>query len=740
MSSAIPSKRTRLSELEQTHQQQNLQNLQQQNLQQFNQHSQLRQMYPSPNQHQHQLVPGEFIQSPQVQQQQKESESPLLTQQDIHRLGRGIDLLIDAIIPNKSQQAKEAATTIINSLSSLNCSDNLATQKNDSNFTQNSNSNSLVLDMPNLNEPTQNKSEKIASPLCQLLNHTYPNSIVELVNKLSKMSLNPLDLPVTSSLSSSTNITKSISNSLPKKVPSSIPANNPSKISPPSNELCQQLMQDYFNHFNTTIPILDRRKFIDHWRNKNTKHSQLLVASTLALAAARYSDDPSIQKTHDKPGGIFFDSAKKLLDTMYDKPRLETVQALLLLSHAESSLSRIDSSFMFLGMAVQMAHTLHLGRNESSNFIPEEDEERRRVFYCVYCCDRWISFIMGKPYSIDNININVQLPSLPSFDPPTRNFFISFIKLSHIIGEIWKFGYSSQPKAAQSNWIGHAMDQKSMLRQIRAALAKWLKELPDELQYQYLPNTDTKSLFQLARFSVHAGYINILFHTCIILLHQPYLTQAYDNPKIEANQGPIKTCLTAATTITDIAKTTRHFDNKAFCNFLFPIYGILQSAVMEMVIMNGSAEHAQSAKKSLNDTLEELRSAADNANYGSLQEIVKELECIMMIANGNTDNNTTPAANSLQPYHQLSSSYSGSNQHAHDISSQSGNSQWESFYNDDYMFDVNQGNVNNVNTSNTEVTAAPHHVIDDLSLYSTSPSLIHTSQTSHHHRLHDGNG
>src|SRR6266542_3655909 len=98
-------------------------------------------------------------------------------------------------------------------------------------------------------------------------------------------------------------------------------------------------------------------------------------------------------------------------------------------------------------------------------------------------------------------------------------------------------------------------------------------------------------------------------------------------------------CLTAATTITDIARTTRHFDKKSFCHFLYPIYGMLQSAVMEMVIMNGSAEYAQDAKKALNDTLEELRSAAENANYGSLKEIVKELECIMMIANGNTDSN-----------------------------------------------------------------------------------------------------
>ncbi|CAG8807203.1 21867_t:CDS:2, partial [Dentiscutata erythropus] len=65
---------------------------------------------------------------------------------------------------------------------------------------------------------------------------------------------------------------------------------------------------------------------------------------------------------------------------MYDTPRLETVQSLILLSHAEVSVSRFNSGSMFLGMAVQMAHALHLERDDDT--LPlEEDEERRRVFY-----------------------------------------------------------------------------------------------------------------------------------------------------------------------------------------------------------------------------------------------------------------------------------------------------------------------------------------------------------------------
>ena len=119
--------------------------------------------------------------------------------------------------------------------------------------------------------------------------------------------------------------------------------------------------------------------------------------------------------------------------------------------------------------------------------------------------DRWASFIFGKPHTITDINVSVPLPTLANFDPMTRDFFISFLKLSRILGSIWNFGYSSQPKASLSTWSEQAMDEKSPLRQIRGALAKWLKELPDSLQYQYLPSTDSRDIFRLANFTPFAG-------------------------------------------------------------------------------------------------------------------------------------------------------------------------------------------------------------------------------------------
>ncbi|CAG8583948.1 24209_t:CDS:2, partial [Gigaspora rosea] len=479
-----------------------------------------------------------------------------LTKQDLQRLEQVIDL----VFPNKSAAAKDAATKLLNSSSIQNQS---------LSFTKDDNTTSVVLELPILPDQT-NETEQIISPLANLLNHTFPNSLVELVNKLNKMSINPANLDF---LSPNVNSSFTSTNNPSSTDPSAKPPG------PPTKELCLQLINDYFAKFNVIIPILNRKKFMNHFGDK-TKHSELLVNATLAAAAARYSDDPSIRKTPNKPGGVFFDSAKRLLDTMYDTPRLETVQSLILLSHAEVSVSRINSGSMFLGMAVQMAHALHLERDDDT--LPlEEDEERRRVFYCIYCCERWSSFSLGKPSCTDDININVPLPTMMSFNILTRSFFIAWIKLSRILGQIWKFGYSSQPKTFRANWLDHATDQKT-----------------------------------------------------------------YNDPKIEMRKhgpnGPIKTCLTAAVTITDISRTTQKLNKESFCNFYYPIYGLLLSTILELDIMNGTRGFESSAKRSINDSVDELRFAAENCKFTFLQEMVKELEGVMMIANGKSSDIVIP--------------------------------------------------------------------------------------------------
>ncbi|RIB22431.1 fungal-specific transcription factor domain-containing protein [Gigaspora rosea] len=523
-------------------------------------------------------------------------EKEPLTKQDLQRLQK----IVDLIFLNKST----TGTTVTSKLSTHTSEDDILS--------------SIVLYLSLLvNKPLEINQFKF--PINITLYHTYPNVLGEIIDN-NNLNHNTITHP----------------SIIKENISFNFNNNTFTPLCTPSKELCKQLINEYFNKFNVILPIINRKKFNDQLNKKN---SEMIICAILAVAAARYSDDPSIQKTPDKPGGIFFDFAKNLLDTKYNIPSLETIQTLLLLGHAQYSMTRIHSVSMFFGMAVQMAHILHLERNDDT-LSSDEKEERRRIFYCIYCVERWISFICEKPIIIDDINIDVPLPTLTSFDTLTKKFFIAWIKLSRILGQIWNFGYSSQALASHTSWFFHATDQKNMLKQIRLELTRWLRELPNELRCQNLSNADSsRAQPSDFNFSVFAGYINILFHTCILLLYQPYLTRT-SGPTIEVQKqgpdGPVQMCLTSANTITEIVRTTLNYDHKSFCSFRIPFFGLLQSVALELVIMNGGAaqEFELIAKNSLNNSINELKFAAKNSNLFLLQDVINECERVIMMTNG----------------------------------------------------------------------------------------------------------
>lgn len=232
-----------------------------------------------------------------------------LSQDEYKKLEKVIDALIETVVPTKVQQAKEAAKNIINSSLSRKISEeNVKNGDNNASGTNNNtnNTNAVTLDFPIIAEPVE-ETEPLVSPLSAVLNHTFPKSLVELVDKLNKMSINPANLDLLNP--------QNVANTTPTTTPSLSSTSPPPPSSssnippPPSKELIKSLIKDYFDRFNILIPILDRQKFRDKYKD-GSKTSELLLNSVLALSAARFSDDPAIQKSLDKPSGIFFDAAK----------------------------------------------------------------------------------------------------------------------------------------------------------------------------------------------------------------------------------------------------------------------------------------------------------------------------------------------------------------------------------------------------------------------------------------------
>ncbi|CAG8460969.1 3907_t:CDS:2 [Dentiscutata heterogama] len=298
---------------------------------------------------------------------------------------------------------------------------------NSSNITsslKNRDSTSIILNFSTcINEQTDIKL--ISSPLNSLINSTFLNYyyLVDLILKVNKnMNTNSTFLSqdirspkLTTYCIKYTNNTRTFS-------PSGL------SINPSLNDLCRSLINLYFTKLNPIIPLIHPKRFRDQCERKKTKHFELLLHSILTMVSVRFPCDPSLKQSSKTPASIFFNSAKKLLDTMYDTPRLETIQSLLLLSMSELIPSRFDNGYMFLGMAT-------------------------------------------KPPALDYVPNRVPLPKLVSFPQLVKDHFIAFVELSHILGRIWTFGYSLSSKPSYKDWRHHLANPASDLMKIRSALA-----------------------------------------------------------------------------------------------------------------------------------------------------------------------------------------------------------------------------------------------------------------------------
>ncbi|RIB29182.1 fungal-specific transcription factor [Gigaspora rosea] len=512
-------------------------------------------------------------------------------------------------------------------------SNNSKKNSNISSSLTNRNSTSIILNFSTrIDEQNDIKS---VSSLNSLINSTYLNYyyLVDLILKVSKnmnTNMNTNSTFLSQDVRSSkltTYCIKDTTNDTPTFSPSGL------SINPPLNDLCKNFINHYFKKLNPIIPIIDPKRFSDQCERKKTKHFELLVHSILAVVSARYPLEPSLNQSSATPASIFFNSAKKLLDTMYDTPRLETIQSLLLLSMSELIPSRFDNGYMLLGMAVQMAHLLRIDVIDNS-LDPAENEERQRIYYCLYIRDRWHSFALAKPPSLDYVPNRVPLPKLISFSQLVKDHFIAAVELSHIVRRIWAFGYSPSSKISYEDWHHHLANPLSDLMKIRSELANWLKKLPNTLQYLYLPATDLRSIYQLASFSEFTGFLNILFHTCIILTHKFYIPQTHTAQNLKSLQhSPIQICLNSAIAIIDIAKTTREFDADAFYHFAYVIYGLLQATTVQLVIMNISKEYESIVKLSLENSIKELKLISKRCAVRVLEDAANELENIVKVIN-----------------------------------------------------------------------------------------------------------
>lgn len=162
---------------------------------------------------------------------------------------------------------------------------------------------------------------------------------------------------------------------------------------------------------------------------QNSRDSAMVMAA-LSLGA--------ILSYHPIWADSLYRKAKATLNSWGDAVSLRSVQISMLLSEYHQSQGRPNSSMLAIGRAVQKAFAVGLHRDMPSQGVTKDiaeadlsrTRERQATFWSLYAQDRNLSLSLGRPASINDLDINIP-------DPTWDHSLMAAVKLSRISYKVY---------------------------------------------------------------------------------------------------------------------------------------------------------------------------------------------------------------------------------------------------------------------------------------------------------------
>lgn len=203
-----------------------------------------------------------------------------------------------------------------------------------------------------------------------------------------------------------------------------------------------------------------------------------------------------------------------------------------------------------------LANGMHRGssvpRQDGSAMNVLEIEERRRTFWSIYCLDTMISFVMGRPPTIMDSDVDMELPNpiqdsritdegiLPEeIEAQTEEYLHESLRtLSRLLRKIYNDLYSATTTKVRS----HA-DLISTMRELQTELSNWRNALSTNIRpFLLAENPDN-----FVGASSEKLYLSMAYYFCQCLVHRPALLEtiqhklgdvvAREEPRSPARRG-----------------------------------------------------------------------------------------------------------------------------------------------------------------------------------------------------------
>ncbi|CAG8207861.1 unnamed protein product [Penicillium salamii] len=334
----------------------------------------------------------------------------------------------------------------------------------------------------------------------------------------------------------------------------------------PSRSVADKLVRRYFEFAAPTYRILHQptieRLMEDLYQNDTVsidpgqdRASQAIVLLIFGTAAMYQPDAEGHLGAADENGWVnselYYAQADSLLSNEIGAPTLASVQARFLMVLYLLSSSRAHKAWFTFGTTVQLMMALGLHSKRSRTVSGKDDlirkECQRRVLWCSYTLDKYLSIILGRPRLWQDEDIDEELPTRIN-DQDLTSHEISPSKCDCLMDAPVFHAVLARilTQAARESYVVTGISNKDQIDTIRVfcgRVAEWQAELPPFLSGIIQPGSLIPGLrrqltvLQLARY--HA----------LIFITRPLLLRNYSQvwPECEASyQYYLSTCLTAA--------------------------------------------------------------------------------------------------------------------------------------------------------------------------------------------------
>ncbi|RAK71132.1 Zn(II)2Cys6 transcription factor [Aspergillus fijiensis CBS 313.89] len=302
----------------------------------------------------------------------------------------------------------------------------------------------------------------------------------------------------------------------------------------PSSEACHCLLQAYFRHVHTIMPIIEADQILHFFHAGRLHEFNLLLVWSVFFVAVNFVPSSLCERegydSRKAMKAAIYSHAKCLYNNSGERDKVVLLQSSLMLGFWHSEVDEHVQPWYWTGISVTLCQILGLHRNPDAARYNASITDRqrhlwRRLWWTCFFRDRWLSLTLGRPLRIDLDDCDVAMPLvedllydlndvpellLSAFIPDEvsrlAEYWIQLIGMSKLLGAVLSMSYkTARPKPSREE----------------------VETLEEEICCQQPPEKASPDWNGPTRFYLH--HLQLHYQAILIVLYRPCITDPPDD-------------------------------------------------------------------------------------------------------------------------------------------------------------------------------------------------------------------